>query len=287
MDKVISLISDHPIAFIFIFLVVIALIVFLSIGLYRLVDKLLNKDINVSKNGLSATNNKKKSKHKKDSDEELEELEEQIENPTLFIASNQELTGLINLIIDLPDIAIKKNEAIHNLKERLISEQKQDFCARLKSYRVDIRKEYQMLLGVEDTHDNRVRLFAYWFSDLFEDVDEEILSILKLNGLNEKTPEQLEDTLTRLYDSTFSKIIEATDLAPKFIEKPVEVRKIIEKTKTKFRDSLQASLNHAKKLRTEYQMQFDKIETEYLESRDAIIARDFPNLDMGIIKERC
>jgi len=282
MDKLVALISDHPIAFIFVFLVLIALVVFLSIGIYRLVDKLLNKDIDLTKDGLRAKASKKGKNKKGD-----EELEEQIEHPALFISSNQELTGLINLIIDLPDIAIKKNESIHNLKERLISEQKQDFCARLKSYRIDVRKEYQILLGVEDIHDTRVRLFSYWFSDLFEDVDEEILSILKLNGLNEKTPEQLEDTLTRLYDSTFSKIVEAADLAPNFIEKPTEVRKIIEKTKSKFRDSLQSSLNHAKKLRIEYQAQFDKIESEYSENRDAIIARDFPNIDLGVIKEKC
>jgi flagellin-specific chaperone FliS len=259
------------------------LVVLLSIGIYKLVDKLLNKDVNVGKDGIGFNDgNNKKNKNNNNDD-----LEKQIEQPALFISSTQELTGLINLIIDLPDIAIKKNESLHFLKEQLITEQIQDFKARLKSYRVDIRKEYQELLGIEDFHDNRVRLFAYWFSDLFEDVDDEIMVILKLNGLNEKTADQLEDTLTRLYDTTFSKIIEATDLAPKFIEQPAEVRKILERTKSKYREALQSSLNHAKKLRIEYQGKFDRINEEYSANRDLIIARDFPNIDIGVIKEKC
>ena len=94
----------------------------------------------------------------------------QIDSPASYIPSSQELTGLINLIIDLPEIAIRKSESIHSLKEQLIEEQKQDFKARLKSYRLEIRKEFQQLVGVEDSHDNRIRLFAYWFPDLFEDI---------------------------------------------------------------------------------------------------------------------
>lgn len=277
-SDLVSFIERKPVLFIFIFIVIIALVIFLSIGIYRLVDKLLNKDVNVGKDGIGlngGTNNND------------DEIEKQIDAPSFYVSSSQELTGLINLIIDLPNIAIKKNENIHILKEQLITEQIQDFKARLKSYRVEIRKEYQQLLKVEDFHDNRVRLFTYWFSDLFEDVDDEIMVILKLNGLNEKTADQLEDTLTRLYDSTFSKIIEAIDLAPNFIEKPLEVRHILERTKSKYREALQSSLNHAKKLRIEYQGKFDRINEEYYVNRDSIIVRDFPNIDIGVIKEKC
>lgn len=275
MSNLISFIENKPVLFMFIFIALIALVVFLSIGIYKLVNKLLNKDVDLNRNGFKFQNNSSKNS----------DYDKQIESPGAFISSSQELTGLINLIIDLPDIAIRKNESIHFLKEQLITEQKQDFKARLKSYRIEIRKEYQELLGVEDYHDNRVRLFAYWFSDLFEDVDDEIVVILKLNGLNEKSADQLEDTLTRLYDSTFSKIMEAIDLAPKFIEKPAEVRKILERTKSKYREALQSSLNHAKKLRIEYQSKFDKIDAEYVSNRDSIISRDFPNIDLGAIKE--
>lgn len=275
MSNLISFIENKPVLFMFIFIALIALVVFLSIGIYKLVNKLLNKDVDLNRNGFKFQNNSSKNS----------DYDKQIESPGAFISSSQELTGLINLIIDLPDIAIRKNESIHFLKEQLITEQKQDFKARLKSYRIEIRKEYQELLGVEDYHDNRVRLFAYWFSDLFEDVDDEIVVILKLNGLNEKSADQLEDTLTRLYDSTFSKIMEAIDLAPKFIEKPAEVRKILERTKSKYREALQSSLNHAKKLRIEYQSKFDKIDAEYASNRDSIISRDFPNIDLGAIKE--
>lgn len=278
-SELVSFIEKKPVLFIFIFIIIIALVIFLSIGIYRLADKLLNKDVNVGKNGIGlngGTNNSNDN-----------EIEKQIDAPPFYVSSSQELTGLINLIIDLPNIAIKKNENIHILKEQLITEQIQDFKARLKSYRLEIRKEYQQLLKVEDFHDNRVRLFTYWFSDLFEDVDDEIMVILKLNGLNEKTADQLEDILTRLYDSTFSKIIEAIDLAPNFIEKPLEVRHILERTKSKYREALQSSLNHAKKLRIEYQGKFDKINEEYYVNRDSIIARDFPNIDIGVIKEKC
>ena len=244
-----------------------------------MVDKLLNKDLNVNKNGIGLNGGAHRSRNAS------EEIDNQIDSPASYIPSSQELTGLINLIIDLPEIAIRKSESIHSLKEQLIEEQKQDFKARLKSYRLEIRKEFQQLLGVEDSHDNRIRLFAYWFSDLFEDIDDEILVILKLNGLNEKTADQLEDTLTRLYDTTFSKIIEAVDLAPKFIEQPLELRKILERTKSRYREALQSSLNHAKKLRIEYQGKFDKINEEYSANRDLIIARDFPNIDIGVIKK--
>jgi hypothetical protein len=278
-SDLVSFIERKPVLFIFIFIVIIALVIFLSIGIYRLVDKLLNKDVNVGKDGIGlngGTNNNND-----------DEIERQIDAPSFYVSSSQELTGLINLIIDSPNIAIKKNENIHILKDQLITEQIQDFKARLKSYRLEIRKEYQQLLKVEDFHDNRVRLSTYWFSDLFEDVDDEIMVILKLNGLNEKTADQLEDTLTRLYDSTFSKIIEAIDLAPNFIEKPLEVRHILERTKSKYREALQSSLNHAKKLRIEYQGKFDRINEEYYVNRDSIIARDFPNIDIGVIKEKC
>lgn len=278
-SELVSFIEKKPVLFIFIFIIIIALVIFLSIGIYRLVDKLLNKDVNVGKNGIGLNGGAKNSND--------DEIERQIDSPSFYVSSSHELTGLINLIIDLPNIAIKKNENIHILKEQLITEQIQDFKARLKSYRVDIRKEYQQLLGVEDFHDNRVRLFTYWFSDLFEDVEDEILVILKINGLNEKTADQLEDTLTRLYDSTFSKIIEAIDLAPNFIERPAEVRRILEKTKSRYREALQSSLNHAKKLRIEYQGKFDRINEEYSANRDLIIARDFPNIDIGVIKEKC
>lgn len=279
LSDLVSFIERKPVLFIFIFIVIIALVIFLSIGIYRLVDKLLNKDVNVGKNGIGLNGGT--------NDNNDDEIEKQIDSPAFYVSSSHELTGLINLIIDLPNIAIKKNENIHILKEQLITEQIQDFKARLKSYRVEIRKEYQQLLKVEDFHDNRVRLFTYWFSDLFEDIDDEILVILKINGLNEKTADQLEDTLTRLYDSTFSKIVEAVDLAPNFIEKPAEVRKILERTKSKYREALQSSLNHAKKLRIEYQGKFDRINEEYSTNRDLIISRDFPNIDIGVIKEKC
>lgn len=275
----ISFIEKKPVLFIFIFISIIALVVLLSIGIYRLVDKLLNKDLNVNRDGIGLNGGAHRSRNVS------EEIDNQIDSPASYIPSSQELTGLINLIIDLPEIAIRKSESIHSLKEQLIEEQKQDFKARLKSYRLEIRKEFQQLLGVEDSHDNRIRLFAYWFSDLFEDIDDEILVILKLNGLNEKTADQLEDTLTRLYDTTFSKIIEAVDLAPKFIEQPLELRKILERTKSRYREALQSSLNHAKKLRIEYQGKFDKINEEYSANRDLIIARDFPNIDIGVIKK--
>lgn len=276
----ISFIEKKPVLFIFVFISIIALVVLLSIGIYRLVDKLLNKDLNVNKDGIGLNSGAHRSRNASS-----EEIDNQIDSPASYIPSSQELTGLINLIIDLPEIAIRKSESIHSLKEQLIEEQKQDFKARLKSYRLEIRKEFQQLLGVEDSHDNRIRLFAYWFSDLFEDIDDEVLVILKLNGLNEKTADQLEDTLTRLYDTTFSKIIEAVDLAPKFIEQPLELRKILERTKSKYREALQSSLNHAKKLRIEYQGKFDKINEEYSSNRDLIIARDFPNIDIGVIKK--
>ena len=275
----ISFIEKKPVLFIFIFISIIALVVLLSIGIYRLVDKLLNKDLNVNRDGIGLNGGAHRSRNVS------EEIDNQIDFPASYIPSSQELTGLINLIIDLPEIAIRKSESIHSLKEQLIEEQKQDFKARLKSYRLEIRKEFQQLLGVEDSHDNRIRLFAYWFSDLFEDIDDEVLVILKLNGLNEKTADQLEDTLTRLYDTTFSKIIEAVDLAPKFIEQPLELRKILERTKSRYREALQSSLNHAKKLRIEYQCKFDKINEEYSANRDLIIARDFPNIDIGVIKK--
>ena len=275
----ISFIEKKPVLFIFIFISIIALVVLLSIGIYRLVDKLLNKDLNVNRDGIGLNGGAHRSRNVS------EEIDNQIDSPASYIPSSQELTGLINLIIDLPEIAIRKSESIHSLKEQLIEEQKQDFKARLKSYRLEIRKEFQQLLGVEDSHDNRIRLFAYWFSDLFEDIDDEVLVILKLNGLNEKTADQLEDTLTRLYDTTFSKIIEAVDLAPKFIEQPLELRKILERTKSRYREALQSSLNHAKKLRIEYQCKFDKINEEYSANRDLIIARDFPNIDIGVIKK--
>lgn len=276
----ISFIEKKPVLFIFVFISIIALVVLLSIGIYRLVDKLLNKDLNVNRDGIGLNGGARRSRNARS-----EEIDNQIDSPASYIPSSQELTGLINLIIDLPEIAIRKSESIHSLKEQLIEEQKQDFKARLKSYRLEIRKEFQQLLGVEDSHDNRIRLFAYWFSDLFEDIDDEILVILKLNGLNEKTADQLEDTLTRLYDTTFSKIIEAVDLAPKFIEQPLELRKILERTKSRYREALQSSLNHAKKLRIEYQGKFDKINEEYSTNRDLIIARDFPNIDIGVIKK--
>ena len=275
----ISFIEKKPVLFIFVFISIIALVVLLSIGIYRLVDKLLNKDLNVNRDGIGLNGGAHRSRSVS------EEIDNQIDSPASYIPSSQELTGLINLIIDLPEIAIRKSESIHSLKEQLIEEQKQDFKARLKSYRLEIRKEFQQLLGVEDSHDNRIRLFAYWFSDLFEDIDDEILVILKLNGLNEKTADQLEDTLTRLYDTTFSKIIESVDLAPKFIEQPLELRKILERTKSRYREALQSSLNHAKKLRIEYQIKFDKINEEYSANRDLIIARDFPNIDIGVIKK--
>ena len=276
----ISFIEKKPVLFIFVFISIIALVVLLSIGIYRLVDKLLNKDLNVNRDGIGLNGGAHRSRNAIS-----EEIDNQIDSPASYIPSSQELTGLINLIIDLPEIAIRKSESIHSLKEQLIEEQKQDFKARLKSYRLEIRKEFQQLLGVEDSHDNRIRLFAYWFSDLFEDIDDEVLVILKLNGLNEKTADQLEDTLTRLYDTTFSKIIEAVDLAPKFIEQPLELRKILERTKSRYREALQSSLNHAKKLRIEYQIKFDKINEEYSANRDLIIARDFPNIDIGVIKK--
>ena len=275
----ISFIEKKPVLFIFVFISIIALVVLLSIGIYRLVDKLLNKDLNVNRDGIGLNDGAHRSRNVS------EEIDNQIDSPASYIPSSQELTGLINLIIDLPEIAIRKSESIHSLKEQLIEEQKQDFKARLKSYRLEIRKEFQQLLGVEDFHDNRIRLFTYWFSDLFEDINDEILVILKLNGLNEKTADQLEDTLTRLYDTTFSKIIEAVDLAPKFIEQPLELRKILERTKSRYREALQSSLNHAKKLRIEYQSKFDKINEEYSTNRDLIIARDFPNIDIGVIKK--
>ena len=275
----ISFIEKKPVLFIFIFISIIALVVLLSIGIYKLVDKLLNKDLNVNRDGIGLNGGAHRSRNAS------EEIDNQIDSPASYIPSSQELTGLINLIIDLPEIAIRKSESIHSLKEQLIEEQKQDFKARLKSYRLEIRKEFQQLLGVEDSHDNRIRLFAYWFSDLFEDIDDEILVILKLNGLNEKTADQLEDTLTRLYDTTFSKIIESVDLAPKFIEQPLELRKILERTKSRYREALQSSLNHAKKLRIEYQIKFDKINEEYSANRDLIISRDFPNIDIGVIKK--
>ena len=275
----ISFIEKKPVLFIFVFISIIALVVLLSIGIYRLVDKLLNKDLNVNRDGIGLNGGAHRSRNAS------EEIDNQIDSPASYIPSSQELTGLINLIIDLPEIAIRKSESIHSLKEQLIEEQKQDFKARLKSYRLEIRKEFQQLLGVEDSHDNRIRLFAYWFSDLFEDIDDEVLVILKLNGLNEKTADQLEDTLTRLYDTTFSKIIEAVDLAPKFIEQPLELRKILERTKSRYREALQSSLNHAKKLRIEYQGKFDKINEEYSTNRDLIISRDFPNIDIGVIKK--
>lgn len=275
----ISFIEKKPVLFIFIFISIIALVVLLSIGIYRLVDKLLNKDLNVNRDGIGLNGGAHRSRNVS------EEIDNQIDSPASYIPSSQELTGLINLIIDLPEIAIRKSESIHSLKEQLIEEQKQDFKARLKSYRLEIRKEFQQLLGVEDFHDNRIRLFTYWFSDLFEDINDEILVILKLNGLNEKTADQLEDTLTRLYDTTFSKIIEAVDLAPKFIEQPLELRKILERTKSRYREALQSSLSHAKKLRIEYQSKFDKINEEYSANRDLIIARDFPNIDIGVIKK--
>lgn len=269
MSDIVQMIDSKPVLFLFVFIVLVALIIFLAIGIYKLIVKLSAKGI--------------KSKYIEipgdSSPEKIEEVKP--------LSTAQDITGLINLIIDLPDIAIKKNESLHSLKEQLITEQKQDFCSRLKSYRVDIRNAYQELIGADDIHDNRVRLFNYWFSDLFEDVDDEILVILRLNGLNEKSAEQLEDTLTRLYDSTFSRIMEAIDSAPKFIDKPLEVRKLLERTKSKYREALQSSLNHAKKLRIEYQSKFDKVEEDYIKNREAIIARDFPNIDLGVIKSKC
>jgi len=269
MSDLVQMIDSKPIISLFIFFVIIAVIIFLAIGIYKLINKAITKGIKVK--GVEIPGD--------DNDENFKEIRQ--------MSTTQDITGLINLIIDLPDIAIKKNESLYSLKEQLITEQKQDFCARLKSYRVDIRNAYQELIAADDIHDNRVRLFNYWFTDLFEDVEDEILVILRLNGLNEKSAEQLEDTLTRLYDTTFSRIMESVDSAPKFIDKPLEVRKLLERTKSKYREALQSSLNHAKKLRIEYQSKFDKVEEDYLKNREAIIARDFPNIDLGVIKSKC
>ena len=128
----ISFIEKKPVLFIFVFISIIALVVLLSIGIYRLVDKLLNKDLNVNRDGIGLNGAAHRSRNASS-----EEIENQIDSPASYIPSSQELTGLINLIIDLPEIAIRKSESIHSLKEQLIEEQKQDFKARLKSYRLE------------------------------------------------------------------------------------------------------------------------------------------------------
>ena len=133
----ISFIEKKPVLFIFIFISIIALVVLLSIGIYRLVDKLLNKDLNVNRDGIGLNGGTHRSRNAS------EEIDNQIDSPASYIPSSQELTGLINLIIDLPEIAIRKSESIHSLKEQLIEEQKQDFKARLKSYRLEIRKDLE------------------------------------------------------------------------------------------------------------------------------------------------
>ena len=110
----ISFIEKKPVLFIFVFISIIALVVLLSIGIYRLVDKLLNKDLNVNKNGIGLNGGARRSRNVS------EEIDNQIDSPASYIPSSQELTGLINLIIDLPEIAIRKSESIHSLKEQLI-----------------------------------------------------------------------------------------------------------------------------------------------------------------------
>lgn len=186
------------------------------------------------------------------------------------------VSNLLNLIIDLPDAAISYHSKMNEIKHQLINDQIANFQSELRKYRKNIRQLYCEELKIEISSDKE-RLFSYWFSSLFVDIDTEINSILVRNGLNEKTAEQLEDIVRKLYEETYAIIMEGIENAPPFISSRNELRNIINDKKNDYRKYLEESLNHARKLRIEAESKFQKVKDEYNSARIEIIARDCPS----------
>lgn len=186
------------------------------------------------------------------------------------------VSSLLNLIIDLPDAAISYHNKLNDIKHQLINDQVANFQSELRKYRKNIRQLYCEELKVEIGSDTE-RLFNYWFSSLFSDIDAEIDLILARNGLNEKTAEQLEDIVRGLYEESYTIIMDGIENAPPFISAPSKLRTIVADKKNDYRKNLEESVNYARKLRIEAESKFQKIKDEYNSARLEIITRDCPS----------
>jgi hypothetical protein len=195
------------------------------------------------------------------------------------------LSNLANLIIDFPEAGRKYETTISTLKQQLIDDQFKDFTTELKKYRINIKKYYSEKLKIDES-DDKIRLFSYWFKQVIkDDVEPQINSILFRNGLNEKTAEQLEDVLRKLYEETFSSICDSIDEAPPYISKIAHLKEIIVSTKNEYRQSLDTGLNNAKRRRLEKESFFEKARKEYVDERMEILNRDLPKEVVEKIKE--
>lgn len=193
------------------------------------------------------------------------------------ITSKKEINmrSLINLIRELPETAIAYNNKINEIKRQLIEDQLQKFKAELRNYKKSIRETYCELINI-DLNSDKSKLFSYWFESLFDEVDLEINAVLIRNGLIEKTAEQLEDTLRKLYEESYAVIIEGTENAPSFITNPMGLREIVNDKRNDYKKFLDLSLNHAKKLRVDAEEKFIKAKEDYEKAQFEIIKIDFP-----------
>lgn len=194
------------------------------------------------------------------------------------------LSNLANLIIDFPEAARKYENRIYEIKHQLTDDQYKDFSNEIKKYRVNLKKYYCEKLKLTET-DDKARLFGYWLRQVTnDDVSPQINSILFRNGLNEKTAEQLEDMLRKLYEETFALICDSVDEAPPYI-KMAELKEIIVSTKNEYRSALETGLNNARKRRVEKESTFERARQEYTDERLEILYRDLPKDVVEKIRE--
>lgn len=262
LNNITALASTNPTMYILSMLFMLIILGAASFFIFKIVQVITNKfsSLKIGKAELSS--------NEKIGDIEVKDITPQ--------ADSLNVSNLLNLIIDLPDAAIAYHNKLNEIKRQLISDQFQNFASELRKYRKNIRAEYCKIIDCEVGSD-RERLFFYWFSSLFDEVDDEVNSILIRNGLNEKTAEQLEDTLRKLYEETYTIIMDGIENAPPFILKPTELQALVNDRKNDYRKYLEESLNHARKLRIEAESKFQKAKEDYHNARVEIIGRDFPS----------
>ena len=280
MEKIgvglINMAKDQPFMYIFTLLCFIGALIIFGFTILRIIKGIIESKL-------------KKVKRNKDGEIVVElgddSPESQIEHasetsPQIY----DNLSNLANLIIDFPEAARKYETAIFEIKHQLTEEQYKDFSNEIKKYRVHLNEYYCKKLKLDES-DDKARLFRYWLKQTTnEDVTPQIESILFRNGLNEKTAEQIDDMLRKLYEETFSHLCDSIDEAPPYIKVP-ELKEIITSSKNEYRSALETGLNNARKRRIEREASFEKARQEYINERMEILNRDLPKDVVEKIKE--
>lgn len=194
--------------------------------------------------------------------------------------SNEE--KLLMVLFDVQKLQAEYIENVNAIKQSTLDKQIKRFKTESNSYKNAMRNNYFDKIK-EDPTSPYCSSFNYWFDTIFSETYNEVYEILKNNHLNERRPEDFEDTIRQCHEYTFNEVLREVEACPSYIQDKKSVLEAVKQEQNAAREGIDRTMQFAKRVSSEKEAELTNLTEEFKADLTRVIRAVFPDFDVDVI----